>query len=394
MIISHISLKNWKNFKQVDIDIKERAYILGNNASGKSNFLDVLRFLRDIVRTDGGGLQKAIQDRGGLKKIRCLSARGDSEVEIKIQLSEHSGEKPEWEYLLAFKQETNGRRRVLITKEEVIQFDSEGKKIKHKKELCNRPNKSDIDDSERLTQTHLEQINENKEYRTIVAFLSSLTYLHLVPQLLKYGNQLSMNSFEADHFGQSFLETIAKTPDKTRISRLKKVEQALSVCVPNMKELKFVKDKDNGAPHLEVIYKHWRPNAGQQREDQFSDGTLRLLGIMWSLLDGNSLLLLEEPELSLNDEIVKKIPLLIDKMQKSRKQKRQVFVTTHSRAMLEDKGIDPLEVIELTSTNEGTTVSLMSEDDKKMIDAGYSIAEIVLPKLKPNDVMQLDLIDL
>jgi hypothetical protein len=55
--------------------------------------------------------------------------------------------------------------------------------------------------------------------------------------------------------------------------------------------------EENGRPHLEAIYDHWRPGAGKQKEDQFSDGTLRLIGLLWSLQEGDSLLLLEEPEL-------------------------------------------------------------------------------------------------
>ncbi|MEQ8192350.1 MAG: AAA family ATPase, partial [Candidatus Eremiobacterota bacterium] len=65
MIVSHISLKNWRNFRSVDVDMGERIFLVGPNACGKSNFLDVLRFLYDIVK-QGGGLQKAVNDRGGI----------------------------------------------------------------------------------------------------------------------------------------------------------------------------------------------------------------------------------------------------------------------------------------------------------------------------------------
>jgi hypothetical protein len=97
--------------------------------------------------------------------------------------------------------------------------------------------------------------------------------------------------------------------------------------VPQLKNLKDTKD-DAGVPHLEAVYEHWRPNAGRQREDQFSDGTLRLIGLFWSLLEGDSPVLLEEPELSLHSAIVSRLPALLFRLQ--RKRKRQVFVSTHS----------------------------------------------------------------
>ncbi|MBN1413181.1 MAG: AAA family ATPase, partial [Spirochaetales bacterium] len=43
MFIGHIILNNWKNFTHVDIALEERTFIIGANAAGKSNLLDVFR---------------------------------------------------------------------------------------------------------------------------------------------------------------------------------------------------------------------------------------------------------------------------------------------------------------------------------------------------------------
>jgi predicted ATPase len=87
MIINHVVIKNWRNFPRVDIDLSERQFLVGPNASGKSNFLDVFRFLRDIASAEGGGLQKAVKDRGSVSKIRHLVARRDPEVAIEVHLA-------------------------------------------------------------------------------------------------------------------------------------------------------------------------------------------------------------------------------------------------------------------------------------------------------------------
>ena len=65
MMITRLILKNWRNFKDADIAIRDRTYLLGPNASGKSNFLDVFRFLRDISKPAGGGLQRPWPIGGG-----------------------------------------------------------------------------------------------------------------------------------------------------------------------------------------------------------------------------------------------------------------------------------------------------------------------------------------
>ena len=46
MQFSRIRLENWRNFGDVDVPVATRVFLVGANASGKSNFLDALRFLR------------------------------------------------------------------------------------------------------------------------------------------------------------------------------------------------------------------------------------------------------------------------------------------------------------------------------------------------------------
>jgi len=386
VFISNLKLKNWRNFKHVNVPLRERVFVIGPNASGKSNLLDVFRFLRDVGKPKGGGLQRAVEARGGLTKLRSLLARRDPEVMVEVELSERIDQPPKWRYRLAFKSEGKGAQRVVVSQEVVEDLTGRGQV------LLSRPDKHDREDRERLTETSLEQVNANKDFRDIAQFFSSLTYLHLVPQLLKHVELGAAGQLEGDPFGQSFLERIAKTTERTRSARLKKIESALRACVPNMRNLKFDRDKVTGSPHLEALYEHWRPDAGWQREDQFSDGTLRLLGIMWSLLEGDSLLLLEEPELSLNEAIVREIPALLWEIQRKAKYRRQVFITTHSKALLEDKGINPREVLRLEPSSDGTKVSPPSAEDIQLVASGYTVAETIASKTPPIRLEQLSLL--
>jgi predicted ATPase len=74
MRVTRLRLMNWRNFKTIDIRLSERVLIFGPNASGKSNLLDALRFLRDLT-TSPGGLQYAVESRGGIRRVRFLNAR-------------------------------------------------------------------------------------------------------------------------------------------------------------------------------------------------------------------------------------------------------------------------------------------------------------------------------
>lgn len=383
MIINRLIAKNWRNFRQINVPLRERQFIVGPNASGKSNLLDIFRFLRDIVKMDGGGFQKAVRDRGGISKIRCLSARQDPEVAIEIHISETPDAPTKWRYAVGFRQETRGHRRILLTDEQVWKGDEL---------LLDRPDGDDEADQDRLTQTFLEQVNMNAKFREIAQFLRNVTYLHLVPQLLRFADSIQGRIVEEDPFGQGFLERIASVPERTRRSRLKKIESALQIAVPQFKQLEFIRDEITGRPHLRALYSHWRAQGVWQQEDQFSDGTLRLLGLLWSLLESDSVLLLEEPELSLNLGIVSQLAPLISRMQRSRR--RQVFVSTHSDALLMEPGIDGTEVLMLAPTKMETTVipAWNIKPVRRLLEAGLTVGEAVLSRTGPEYTEQLSLL--
>lgn len=59
--------------------------------------------------------------------------------------------------------------------------------------ILHRPNRNDADDAAQLTQTYLEQIQANAAFRDLASFFGSITYLHLVPQLLKFADKLGLS---------------------------------------------------------------------------------------------------------------------------------------------------------------------------------------------------------
>ena len=308
--------------------------------------------------------------------MRSLAARSNPRVEFEIELRESlddTSTAADWTYLLSLKGESSGKRRVLVDKEEVYGFG---------KCLLRRPDAEDEADKERLTQTHLEQVNMNRKFREIPSFLEEILYLHLVPQLLKYGRQMSPGDMESDPFGQQFLEEIASTTKRTRDSRLKRIEVILKKAIPHFKELRFVQDEVKGTPHLEMRYIHWRPRGAWQREDQFSDGTLRMIALTWTLLASNSLILIEEPELSLHTGIVKQIPAMILDARRSRKTAGgQILVSTHSESLLSNNDIDAgFLILQPGEKGESTTIETPDEDDVGALRAGMSPADILLPR--------------
>lgn len=370
MIISRLIAKNWRNFRQINVPLRERQFIVGPNASGKSNLLDIFRFLRDIAKAEGGGFQKAVKDRGGVSKIRCLAAQRDPEISIEIHIAETPDTPATWRYSVGFRQADRGHCRTYLTHERVW---------RENELLLDRPDADDNEDPERLIQTALEQNAANAKFREIGRFLGNVTYLHLVPQLIRFGQAIQGRIIEDDPFGQGFLERIASVHPSTRRSRLKKIEHTLKVAVPQFEKLEFIRD-NTGHPHLQARYSHWCEREQGQRENQFSDGVLRLIGLLWALLEGDSVVLLEEPELSLNIGIVSQLAPSISRLQRSGGS--QVFVSTQSNVLLIEPGIDGREVLLLTPEKEGTTVKISSDIDhiRVLLDAGLTAGEVVLTR--------------
>lgn len=372
---THINLENWRNFTHVDVDLQRRVFLVGPNASGKSNFLDVFRFLCDLVSV-GGGFQEAVRKRGGVSGLRCLAARRHSDIVVRICIGSDENVSA-WEYELRFNQDK--LRRPIIKREWVA---------KDRVPILKRPDDKDENDPKRLTQTYIEQVYANQPFREVADFFLSVHYLHIVPQLVRDSDRSVGRKH--DPYGGDFLEQIAGMSGRTQKARLKRIVNALRVAVPQLKELELWRD-DRGTPHLRGKHEHWRPRGAWQREDQFSDGTLRLLGLLWAALDGTGPLLLEEPELSLHSEVVKFIPQMFARIQQ--RSGRQVLISTHSSDLLRDEGIGLDEALVLYPGPEGTSVRLVSSfrEVKTLLEEGLSLADVVIPKTRPQHAEQLTL---
>ena len=370
-----ISLANWRNFTSVNVDLQTRMFIVGPNAAGKSNLLDAFRFLSDVV-TVGGGFQAAVQRRGGVSMLRSLAARRYPGITVRVNLGTDESEE-EWEYELTFGQDNQRRPQII---HEVV---------RHKgKQLLARPDKDDAADADRLRQTHLEQVNVNRAFRDVADFFASIRYLHIVPQIVREPDR-SIGRVN-DPFGGDFLVQIAKTNKRTRETRLRRIAEALKLAVPQLEALELSTD-ERGVPHLRGKYRHWRKNGAWQNEEHFSDGTLRLMGLLWSVTEGSGPLLLEEPELSLHPAVVRYIPQMFAQVQ--RRTGRQILVSSHSVEMLTDEGIALDEVLVLLPEEEGTSGVVARDIDRVVVmrKAGVDLPEIVSGLTAPSAADQLSL---
>jgi predicted ATPase len=378
MIVSRLIVRNWKNFLKVDLPLEDRVFLVGPNASGKSNLLDVFHFMKDLV-APGGGLYRAVTRRGGLTLLRSLAATKNARVEFEFQFSPGGNDRPEWRYALSLKPYPRQADVPMVARERVWRGD---------KLVLDRPDAADRKDKVRLRQTCLENVITNASFREVAEFFAASRYFHLIPHQFREGGAPEY-PLSLDFSRGEFFRRIAATPARTREARLRKIEEALKLSVPLLKELRLC-PPGHGECHLESSFGHWREGSPRLREGQFSDGLLRLIGILWSLLERSPLLLLEEPELSLNTAVVRQLPGLIYRLRRG--VSSQVILSTHSPALLSDSGIDGREVVLLLpASDRSIEVARASDlpDIAVLLDRGLSVGDVVLPRTQPARIEEL-----
>ena len=121
MPIQQIHVENFKSFFKLDIDLSRFNVVIGSNAAGKSNFISIFKFLRDIARH---GLANAIAMQGGSEYIR--NAKIGNKRDLEIRVSYTTDQKPDIIDLKTGDDALLGIQSCESSYEFAIRFDDEG----------------------------------------------------------------------------------------------------------------------------------------------------------------------------------------------------------------------------------------------------------------------------
>jgi predicted ATPase len=126
MRLTSIRAENFKSFRNLDIQLDNLNVLIGANASGKSNFVQLFTFLRDVVES---GLENAISIQGGPQYLRNINSDPGANVSIELSVEPDPGDPPSplisdqdsrvvqcsYRFSLAF----NGARSVVVAEDEL-----------------------------------------------------------------------------------------------------------------------------------------------------------------------------------------------------------------------------------------------------------------------------------
>jgi predicted ATPase len=83
MGIKRIKVSNFKSFRDLEVNLSNFNVFIGANASGKSSFVQIFDFLRNISKN---GLSNAISMQGGIEYLRNINVGSDNPLSFEIKV--------------------------------------------------------------------------------------------------------------------------------------------------------------------------------------------------------------------------------------------------------------------------------------------------------------------
>jgi predicted ATPase len=331
-MIKRVWVKNYRSLAEVSVNLEPLTVLVGHNGSGKSNLVDVLRFLYDALRL---GLDAAIVNRHGMSVLRRWSAKGrpyDVEVGVAIAAPTFRGT-----YTFTLGSERRGEYRVKRESCDLIINGYTGASFATDNGVWIR---EPLEHSPPipLTALILPLIAGTPPYSFIHGFLSSMSFYNIFPNALAEP-QKPANPYPLDEHGANLASALRSLRrDNTHLPLV----EAIKTVLPDVVDFRVV--QVGGYLVTRLLHTIMEDTRALFELSQESDGTLRMLGILAALhqTPHRTLIALEEPELTIHPGA---LTLLWDEIEATAKH-GQIILTTHSPDLLDMCLAEQLRVVE------------------------------------------------
>jgi len=388
MAIKKIKISNFKSFDKLEVELRNFNLLIGANASGKSNFIQVFKCLRDITKH---GLENAISMQGGIEYLRNLNigSSEDFSVEVVSDVSDSftlsvslpsapkkgvglEGLETTYKFALKFRESgarfeiaedelsqrcnfyNYTRRRGKLLKEEALgQGEIILSRIKGRTKLVLNP-----PEGVKVDQNDIFEIYATSQYFK-GKVLKPKTLLMEGPHLFFVGRTLR-SSFE----NISIYDFDPKSPKKaqkiTGRAELEEDGSNLAITLKNIMRsgnskrkllnllhevLPFVNDLGTETfADKSLMFKLREEYSGKRflPASLMSDGTINLTALIIALyFEENPLIIIEEPERNIHPHLISKVI----GMMKEASHKKQIIATTHNPEMVKHVDLNDILLI-------------------------------------------------
>jgi len=376
MAIKKIKISNFKSFKDLEVELGKFNVLIGANASGKSNFIQIFKFLMDITNY---GLDNAISMQGGIEYLRNVNVGLSENFSLEIVSDQEFGRVLERKRkgLIGINAYETIYKFALQFKKREQEFEIVEDKLTYKGDFFQLEKKKDggIEEKEKLGKGEIIYfVTNDREIKVNLNISKDLGVREddIIPQFLrrKFGPKdlLIGHPFYIYFFNDSFsiYDFDPKLPKKgtpiTGKAELEEDGSNLAIVLKNILEnddkkrkfsnlvkdlLPFVDDLDvekfadkSLLFKLREIYakKYYLPSS------LISDGTINITALIIALyLDKkrSTSTIIEEPERNIHPYLISKVV----EMMKDASQKKQIIVTTHNPEMVKHAGVENILLI-------------------------------------------------
>ena len=369
--ITRVILKNYKSIAACDVQLQPLTFLVGRNGAGKSNFLDALRFVADALNLDLG---HAIRDRGGINDVRRRSRGHPNHFSIRLEFVLPEGFTGHYAFQIRTRspggyevqtEECSIQNKLCLTSEEYFRVES------------GTVTDTSVEVAPAAASDRLYLVNASglPEFRPIYEAFSRMGFYNLNPDKIRDlqapepGDMLSRD-------GSNLASVLAQLPSTVKID----IEEYLALVVPDIREVNV-----KAFGHKQTLAFRQKVAADKYPWEFFannmSDGTLRALGILVALLQGNhegqkrvSLVGIEEPETALHPGAV---AVLLDSLRDAAN-RTQVIITTHSPELLDDKHLDVNSILAVEAHDGDTVIAPVDEASRSVVqDRLFTAGELL-----------------
>lgn len=378
VFINRVVLRNFKSIGACDVRLGPLTYLVGANGSGKSNFLDSLHLVRDAL---SGSLDSALNERGGLSEVRRRSSGHPTNFGIRVDFTLRDGRRGHY----AFNIGALPSRSYEVQFEECTIDGGPGKGPYFQVERGKwRKSSEPMLPSITADRLALVSLSGLAVFRPVFDALTSMGFYNLNPKLMR-DPQKPQDGRLLKPVGENIVSTIGHL-ERIAPEAIQLIQQYLQTVVPTVHG---VERKQIGP--LETL-EFRQEMAGAKHPWKFpaqnmSDGTLRALGILTALFQGNldfspSLVGIEEPETALHPAAAAALREALERASGS----TQIIVTSHSPELLDNKNISADAILCVKSAGGETYIAPLDSASREMMRTNlFSAGELLrINQLEPD----------
>lgn len=376
MIIKKIKASNFKSFDDLEIELNKFNILIGANASGKSNFIRLFEFIRDLKKY---GLDNAVSMQGGIEYLQNINNPKSKifSIEIVSISEEKSGfivksyansdddkligiEPYETTYKFSLKYSRNKRGytvlddklklkckfiNVKINENKIEKIDEIGQGdiliSKNGVEIdVQLPPNIQIEKDEIFPQYFLTQKNDDKVLLEYLPFrisndFENISIYDFDPKLPKRAIQITGKA-DLEEDGSNLAIVLQKILKQKKLE--KQFSNLMEDILPFIGQIKVEKfsDKSFLFKLKETYSKKYLPAS------LISDGTINITALIIAMyFEKNQLAIIEEPERNIHPHLISKLV----SMMKDSSQNKQIIVTTHNPELIKYADLDDILLV-------------------------------------------------